>query len=555
MNLAFTVSDSYIDYMGTTLYSIMLHTRKCPVSVYVLTSDISDYSRFKLKKLEKHFNNLRIHIQVVDSQRFEEFPLNRSHITRPEVYFRMAFASLLPQLDRILYLDSDILAQKDLQPLWDTALEGAYMAAVSEPPSDGAFDYRRSIGMTNPQYYFNSGVLLMDLKKIREDQIEDRLFDCGQAIKDKIRLQDQDIINVALEGQIKVLDPIYNYGYMEKQAQLRDQADIVLNHFSLEKPWNRYIDVPEYNRLAVNHYLECHQAYRHLIEPKISLVLPIFEAARSLDKTLNSISQQVYGNIECVILDYSADRKTRDCCLAAIKTSSIFRYYSLVPKDKDQFLQEGLARMAGSYLSFIFANDWVDSFYLAKLFLAVQQDRTGISKVTCCQFDQNSGNFYFFHPLYERRQTIDGTNYLQQSQLAASQLTSYYQSLSGMLLAPQVVATAWQRRKQLPSQLLTRFLISAQNQLTYLPEVAYISSKGQTDLPRLTNNQAATDYFTALQTYHVLTRGGDKDFYRQELLALSKEITGIEPSLAEDIGLELKLLEAYPMEEKGNTIL
>ncbi|HFR3815568.1 TPA: glycosyltransferase [Streptococcus suis] len=542
MNLAFTVSDSYIDYMGTTLYSIMVHTGKSPVSVYVLTSDISDYSRFKLQKLEDRFYNLIINIVVVDTKQFEELPLNRSHITRPEVYFRMAFASLLPDLDRILYLDSDILAQKDLQPLWETPLDGAYMAAVSEPPSEDAFNYRRSIGMTDPTYYFNSGVLLMDLKKIREDKIESLLFECGHTIKDKIRLQDQDIINVALEGKIKSLDPIYNYGYMERQANLRKEADIVLNHYSLEKPWNRQLDVPEYNRLAVNRYLECHQAYLQFIEPKISLVLPIFEAADNLDKTLDSIAQQVYRNIDCIILDYSADRETKEKCLAAVKPSSIFRYYSFSPNNKDTFLQAGLEKMAGSYLSLIYANDWVDSFYLAKLFLALEENQADISKVSCSQFEQTTGNFYFFNPLWQEKQVLDGKSYLQQTQLAPSQQVAYYQSLSGMLLAPQVVTRAWLRRKELPSQLLTRFLLHSQASLVYLPEVAYISSNSRPDQTLITNNQESSDYLTALQTYHVLTKGADKDFYRHELLSLSNNTATLTPNLAEEIDIQLALL-------------
>ncbi|CYU95869.1 glycosyltransferase family 8 protein [Streptococcus suis] len=542
MNLAFTVSDSYIDYMGTTLYSIMVHTRKSLVSVYVLTSDISDYSRFKLQKLEDRFHNLNIHILVVDAKQFEDLPLNRSHITRPEVYFRMAFASLLPDLDRILYLDSDILAQKDLQPLWETPLDGAYMAAVSEPPSEGGFDYRRSIGMTDPTYYFNSGVLLMDLKKIREDKIESLLFECGHAIKDKIRLQDQDIINVALEGKIKALDPIYNYGYMERQANLRKEADIVLNHYSLEKPWNRQLDVPEYNRLAVNRYLECHQAYLQFIEPKISLVLPIFEAADNLDKTLDSIAQQVYRNIDCIILDYSADRKTKEICLAAISSSSHFRYYHFTPNNQHNFLKEGLEKMAGSYLSLIYANDWVDSFYLAKLFLTLEENQADISKVSCSQFEQTTSNFYFFNPLWQEKQVLDGKSYLQQTQLAPSQQVAYYQSLSGMLLAPQVVTRAWQRRTDLPGQLLTRFLLHSQASLAYLPEVAYISSNSRPDQTLITNNQESSDYLTALQTYHVLTKGADKDFYRHELLSLSNNTATLTPNLAEEIDIQLELL-------------
>ncbi|HFR3504347.1 TPA: glycosyltransferase [Streptococcus suis] len=543
MNLAFTVSDSYIDYMGTTLYSIMVHTRKSPVSVYVLTSDISDYSRFKLQKLEDRFYNLIINIVVVDTKQFEELPLNRSHITRPEVYFRMAFASLLPDLDRILYLDSDILAQKDLQPLWETPLDGAYMAAVSEPPSEDAFNYRRSIGMTDPTYYFNSGVLLMDLKKIREDKIESLLFECGHAIKDKIRLQDQDIINVALEGKIKVLDPIYNYGYMERQANLRKEADIVLNHFSLEKPWNRQLDVPEYNRLAVNRYLECHQAYLQFIEPKISLVLPIFEAANNLDKTLDSIAQQVYRNIDCIILDYSADRKTKEICLAAISSSSHFRYYHFTPNNQHNFLKEGLEKMAGSYLSLIYANDWVDSFYLAKLFLTLEENQADISKVSCSQFEQTTSNFYFFNPLWQEKQVLDGKSYLQQTQLAPSQQVAYYQSLSGMLLAPQVVTRAWQRRTELSSHILTRFLIYSQSIITYLPEVSYISNSIQQPRSPITSHQEAKNYLAALQTYHDLTNGFDQYFIRQELLNLSKKVGERFPNIAKDIKLQIELLD------------
>ncbi|NQG98113.1 glycosyltransferase [Streptococcus suis] len=544
MNLAFTVSDSYIDYMGTTLYSIMIQTRNCPVAVYVLTSDISDYSRFKLQKLENHFDHLTIHILLVDPRQFEAFPLNRSHITRPEVYFRMAFTSLLSDLDRILYLDSDILAQKNLLPLWETPLDGAYMAAVSEPPSEGGFNYRRSIGMTDPTYYFNSGVLLMDLKKMREDQIEPLLFECGQAIKDKIRLQDQDIINVALEGKIKVLDPIYNYGYMEKQADLRKDEEVVLNHFSLEKPWNTHKDVPEYNRTSVNRYLDCHKSYLQFIEPKISLLVPIVEAATAIDKTLDAIRKQVYRNIDCIILDYSADQKTKEACQKFLRYSSLFRYYSLSPDRKNHYLQDGLERMAGSYLSLIQADDWVDPFYLAKLFLALENGASGISKATSCSFEVSSDTFYFFDPLYKQTSCPSGQAYLEKVALTPSQQTSYYHSLAGTLLAPPLVTAAWQRRAELPSQFLTRLLIHTQPRLTYLPEVLYVTSDQDTSPVQEEQESDLLDDFRNLQKYQLLTSGYDLAFYRQELSALSKKAASQATSLADQIQLELDLVDS-----------
>ncbi|WP_161945518.1 hypothetical protein, partial [Streptococcus suis] len=86
-----------------------------------------------------------------------------------------------------------------------------------------------------------------------------------------------------------------------------------------------------------------------------------------------------------------------------------------------------------------------------------------------------------FNPLWQEKQVLDGKSYLQQTQLAPSQQVAYYQSLSGMLLAPQVVTRAWQRRTDLPGQLLTRFLLHSQASLVYLPEVAYISSNSRPD--------------------------------------------------------------------------
>ncbi|WP_161945672.1 hypothetical protein, partial [Streptococcus suis] len=76
----------------------------------------------------------------------------------------------------------------------------------------------------------------------------------------------------------------------------------------------------------------------------------------------------------------------------------------------------------------------------------------------------------------------------------------------------------------------------------YLPEVAYISSNSRPDQTLITNNQEASDYLTALQTYHVLTKGADKDFYRHELLSLSNNTATLPPNLAEEIDMQLALL-------------
>ncbi|WP_366536247.1 hypothetical protein [Streptococcus suis] len=101
---------------------------------------------------------------------------------------------------------------------------------------------------------------------------------------------------------------------------------------------------------------------------------------------------------------------------------------------------------------------------------------------------------------------------------------------------------AWLRRKELPSQLLTRFLLHSQASLVYLPEVTYISSNSQPVQAIITSSQEASDYFTALMAYHILTKGVDKDFYHQELLSLSNNTATLPPNLAEEIDIQLELL-------------
>lgn len=439
MKLAFTVTDSYIDYMGTTLLSILQTTAADQVRVYLLTSDISAYSRQKLARLEALFPALTIEVILVDEADFAGLPLNRSHITRLEVYFRMAFARLLPEsVDRVLYLDSDLLVQQDLLSLWETDLDGHYMAGVSEPPSEGAFDYRRSIGMTEPSLYFNSGVLLMDLAKIREDKIQDHLFAVGDQIKDKILLQDQDIINVALEGQIKPLDVTYNYGYMERMAGLRDETEVAILHFSLEKPWQLQLDVADYNRSAVDKYRRLHQTYRSLIEPLVTVLVPVTTPHQELAESLKNLLEQTYQNIELVVLDQTGQEGRTAITDAVIQTGRC-RYYRL-PTGANALL-EGLKHARGSYLTQVRAGDLVDQFYLANHYLALKQSGASISLTSPTFLSRETGLYRFFGGLWEQGQGVTGQDALAKFEEQGPDLQAFYSGLVGCLITRQVLET------------------------------------------------------------------------------------------------------------------
>lgn len=378
MNLAFNVTDNYVDYMSVTLLSILKHTNS-KVDAYILTSYFSEYSRLKLEKLQLAYPNLTCHIIDVNVEMFANLPLNRDHIQSFEAYFRLAFPTLLPDtVEKILYLDCDLLIQNDLQPLWDTDFSGYYMAGVREPFSQGAHEYRQKIGMKDTTGYVNSGVLLIDLKKMRSDNIQDSIFICANEIKDKILLQDQDIINVSLEGQIFPLPQTYNFMHMYKEDVI-DDSQMTIIHFALTKPWDKKADVNEYKRRSIDAYNDMSKAYRQLIEPLITVVVSV-NSSENLDDLLSKLQNQTYQNTDILLLDSIQSKETFDSCHTFCKSDYRMRYYRM--SDSNKVVSTGLDKMLGEYVFFIDTNSQLTTETLAQLFAKMVRQQVSFCGIT-----------------------------------------------------------------------------------------------------------------------------------------------------------------------------
>lgn len=376
MNIAFTITDSYVDYMAVTLMSILQQTAT-HLNVYILTSDLSVYSQFKVKQLEKQYSHLTCHIIFVNEKDFDGLPLNREHISRLEVYFRMAFPKLIPNtVDKILYLDSDLLVQKDLIDLWQIDFAGYYMAGVSEPFSEGARIYRESIGMKDAKNYVNSGVLLMDLKKMREDNIQELLFNVGNAIKDKIILQDQDIINVALESKIFILPQTYNFNHVYR-GEVTDDSDMHIIHFALVKPWIKSADVSVFKRRSIDKYWHITNQYRQLIEPLVTVVVHI-KAYANLVTCMDVLRKQTYKRLDIILLDETNSQETKQLCETWIAQDERVRYYQI--KNNRSVIWNGYEKMLGDYIYFMESQQVINEHVIATLIQAIVHNGVDVVK-------------------------------------------------------------------------------------------------------------------------------------------------------------------------------
>lgn len=121
---------------------------------------------------------------------------------------RLLLPELLPELDKILYLDCDIIVRQDLARLWnETDLGDNYLAAVFEAAIEGQAERSRALGC-NPARYFNSGFLLMNLVQMRTEHVSEKLLEACRV--PYLEFPDQDALNQVCQGHVLPLSPLYN---------------------------------------------------------------------------------------------------------------------------------------------------------------------------------------------------------------------------------------------------------------------------------------------------------------------------------------------------------
>jgi len=148
--------------------------------------------------------------------RFSSAYLSDGYITSA-TYYRCAIPSLLQQYDKVLYIDGDTVITEDLWNLYNTNISEYYIAGVKDMGMffDSSYlntGYNKKLGIKNMEQYVNAGVLLINVKKMRNDGIEKKFYDYIPSLKTRnLILQDQDVFNAVLYKKIMLISPKYNW--------------------------------------------------------------------------------------------------------------------------------------------------------------------------------------------------------------------------------------------------------------------------------------------------------------------------------------------------------
>lgn len=256
MNIVFSADDAYVQPLAIAMVSILENNiSNSRINFHVLTADISENNQKILHLILNKYNIGNIEFIFINEDMFNNFPLNIKHISK-EAYFRYVIADVLPKTKKALYLDADILVLGDLSELWVTNIDDFFIAGSHKDYFAKEFPgYKEKIGLREDDIYINSGVILMNLEKIRKFHKVKELFDNTEKLKDIIKIQDQDIINITFNKGIKNISNIYNYTESDRRIGNRGNEEVTIVHFNTgNKPWNVDFQYSDSNKYFADKY-------------------------------------------------------------------------------------------------------------------------------------------------------------------------------------------------------------------------------------------------------------------------------------------------------------
>ena len=212
--------DNYAPYCGVMLTSVLVNNKDRDVVAFVLIDKpLSEKNQQRFEMLSNRFE-ARITFISVDNSFFERFPIkgDEKNIKHWSIvtYYRLYAEELLPKdIDKVLYLDCDIVVNRPIGQLFDMEWEGYAVGAVPDMCTEWQEYYDR-LGYDRNDGYFNAGVLFMNLAYWRKHNIGRKCIDYLTSNYDRIFNNDQDVLNVVTRNCKRTLPVTYNY-----QIQLR----------------------------------------------------------------------------------------------------------------------------------------------------------------------------------------------------------------------------------------------------------------------------------------------------------------------------------------------
>lgn len=255
MNIVVCFDDQYCPYAATTIVSICRNNKTA--HIYAVVDLISKDNKEKIINLCNNYN-IPIDFVQVNKDRMRICPIGKGTFN-PNLslaaYNRLYIPDLLPlDVEKVIYLDCDIIVDGDLTELWNMkTAEDTCIAALEDQLKVTQPSIRR-LGLKS-NFYFNSGVLLMKLNNLRKMEFTTKAESFIKNNHDIIKFHDQDVLNAILCGHCESISMKYNLleEFLIKGAKLPERYEnskedlynpIIIHYAGGFKPWHKECQNP-----------------------------------------------------------------------------------------------------------------------------------------------------------------------------------------------------------------------------------------------------------------------------------------------------------------------
>lgn len=274
MNILISINKGFIKYSKDMLFSLAYHNKDF-LNVYLMYMDLEEREISDLKEyVQKSCHGMLIPCKF-DSSNLQGMPTTngKKAYFGLEAYSRLLCQFILPdEVEKILYLDVDMLINKDLSELYNLEFEGSYYIACSDIEANIDNSNKERLDLPMDYNYVNSGMLLINVKKLRKNHSAKYIYEFIRDVSNKLVYPDQDVLNLLYLKNIKVVSNRYNCVIKSLKCLKENISDIVIYHYAgQEKTWK--IKGGRYNIKYLIPYYKCLYYQKRIMELVVIFVL------------------------------------------------------------------------------------------------------------------------------------------------------------------------------------------------------------------------------------------------------------------------------------------
>ncbi len=265
----FSTDDNYVPFLTVALHSLIDNSStNYDYKAIVLNSGLREENVNILKAMETE--NFKIEFADVNEKTKEisnDLSLRLRDYYSNSIYYRLFIPSLFPNYEKALYLDADIVVIDDIAKLYFEDLGDNLVGAITDDVVNNNESFKKysevALGL-EPNKYFNSGILVMNLNKFREENIEEKFVHLLSTYNFDTIAPDQDYLNYLCKGKVKYIHKGWDRMPIEDKNFKEEELHLV--HYNMfHKPW--HYDGVQYEKFFWK-YAEKSSFYDEMIKMK-----------------------------------------------------------------------------------------------------------------------------------------------------------------------------------------------------------------------------------------------------------------------------------------------